>query len=121
MLDRFGSPIRRRRKAMGHPSGALTRTAAATDKLRRYRLPKLAERGDRVTCTGADTYDEPLRDDANARRSYIGVYFECCGVYARVYRQPSQTAYHCRCPRCLRQVRVRVGPEGTNARLFRAH
>jgi hypothetical protein len=53
-------------------------------------------------------------------RPYIGVYFECCGVYARIYRQPDKRCYYGRCPRCLRTVRVRVGPEGTSARLFRA-
>ena len=74
-----------------------------------------------MTCAGADTYDELPPGDANTRRPYIGVYFECCGVYARIYRRPNQTTYHGRCPRCLCQVRARVGPDGTNARLFRAH
>lgn len=73
-----------------------------------------------MTYAGTDTYDEPPPDDADARRPYIGVYFECCGVYARVYRRPDQMIYNARCPRCLAQVKVRVGPEGTNARLFRA-
>ena len=55
-----------------------------------------------------------------ARRPWIGVRFECCDVYARVYRNEEATAYIGRCPRCLREVRVRVGPGGTPARLFRA-
>ena len=54
------------------------------------------------------------------RRPYIGVYFECCGVYSRIYRQPDSKMYVGRCPRCLRQVQARVGPEGVNARIFRA-
>jgi hypothetical protein len=73
-----------------------------------------------MTRSHTDQYDEPPRGETDASRPYIGVYFECCGVYARIYRQPGQTVYFGRCPRCLRQVRVRVGPEGTNARLFRA-
>mgnify|MGYP001279641547 CR=1 FL=1 len=55
-----------------------------------------------------------------APRPYIGIHFECCGVYARIYRQPEAREYVGRCPRCLRTVRVRVGPQGTASRLFRA-
>jgi hypothetical protein len=53
-------------------------------------------------------------------RPYIGVLFECCGVYVRVYRRPDQMVYLARCPRCLRLARVRVGQDGTDARFFRA-
>jgi hypothetical protein len=73
-----------------------------------------------VTGDGVDRYDEPADESADAPRPYIGVYFECCGVYARIYRQHDKMVYLGRCPRCLRQVRVRVGPGGTNARLFHA-
>jgi len=55
-----------------------------------------------------------------SHRPYIGVYFECCGVYQRIYRHPEQEVYLGRCPRCLRVVRVRVGPQGTSERMFRA-
>jgi hypothetical protein len=57
---------------------------------------------------------------AGAERPYVGILFECCGVYARVYRRPEQPLYVGRCPKCLRTVRLRVGREGINARLFRA-
>ena len=53
-------------------------------------------------------------------RRWIGLHFECCGVYARVYRRPGQGCYHGRCPKCLRTIRVRVGPDGTSSRFFRA-
>lgn len=54
------------------------------------------------------------------RRPYIGVLFECCGVYARIYRRPGQPFYFGRCPRCLRTLRVNVGPGGSQERIFRA-
>ena len=55
---------------------------------------------------------------ATPNRPYIGVHFECCGVYTRVYRRPSEMQYICRCPRCLRAVTVKVGAEGTSDRFF---
>lgn len=58
------------------------------------------------------------RDDA--ARPYLGIHFECCGVYVRVYRRRGATRYVARCPRCLRTISFPVGRHGTRARLFRA-
>lgn len=66
-----------------------------------------------------DIYDNPDAQPADAR-PYIGILFECCRVYARIYRQPDGKMYEGRCPKCLRTVRVRVGKDGTTSRLFRA-
>lgn len=70
-----------------------------------------------------DTSDSPTPDDAGTAaqpRPYICVLFECCDVYARIYRQVGQPYYSGRCPKCLRELHVRVGQEGTSCRFFRA-
>ena len=52
-------------------------------------------------------------------RPFVGVQFDCCKVYARVYRNPAATAYRGRCPRCGRAVHFAIGQGGTEARFFR--
>ncbi len=58
--------------------------------------------------------------DLSGARPWIGIHFECCGTYTRIYRSPDGSKYEGRCPHCSRPVRVGVGPHGTSARFFRA-
>ena len=53
-----------------------------------------------------------------AQRPFVGVRFRCCGAYARLHKNKPGTAYVGHCPRCLRPVRLAIGPGGTDGRFF---
>ena len=57
---------------------------------------------------------------AKEKRKFLGVMFECCKVYARLYINKEETAYSGRCPRCARPLEVKIGPGGTDNRFFTA-
>ncbi|MFB3139199.1 MAG: hypothetical protein ACE10B_08265 [Phycisphaerales bacterium] len=54
------------------------------------------------------------------KRQYLSVWFRCCHVYGRMYRNAQQTTYLGRCPRCGAFVRALIGPGGTDRRMFEA-
>ena len=53
-------------------------------------------------------------------RPFMGVMFDCCKVYVRIYLNRAGTHYNGRCPKCLRTLRFKVGESGTSARMWRA-
>jgi hypothetical protein len=51
-------------------------------------------------------------------RPFVGVQFECCGIYARIYRNAAATAYAGNCPRCAKKIELKIGPGGSDSRFF---
>ncbi len=54
------------------------------------------------------------------RRRFPSVWYQCCHVYGRMYRNPEATAYEGRCPKCGAAVHALIGPDGSNRRMFLA-
>lgn len=55
-----------------------------------------------------------------SRKKFLGIMFECCNVYRRVYINKEGNAYEGRCPKCYAVVKVRIGADGSDTRIFRA-
>ena len=55
------------------------------------------------------------------RKPFLGIMFMCCRTYGRIHRNEEGTRYEGRCPRCGMNVRVPIGPKGTDQRFFVAH
>ncbi len=73
----------------------------------------------RLDIEGLDGAAEEVRAGTKLQgRPWIGIHFDCCGAYTRIYRNREGTAYHGVCPRCARPVTLRVGRDGTDARFF---
>ncbi|MBF0530153.1 MAG: hypothetical protein HQK55_12960 [Deltaproteobacteria bacterium] len=52
-------------------------------------------------------------------RKFLGIKFNCCNVYYRIYVNRQGTHYEGRCPKCGQPVKVRIDPTaGTNTRFF---
>ena len=51
--------------------------------------------------------------------NFLGIMFECCHVYGRLYKNKEGTHYIGKCPRCLKPVKIRIGENGTNERFFK--
>ena len=55
------------------------------------------------------------------QRKFIGVKFNCCGIYVRIYINKEGTGYEGRCPKCFRPVKFKIGGDGVDHRFFEAY
>lgn len=55
------------------------------------------------------------------KTNFLGIMFNCCNVYARIYKNKEGTAYAGHCPKCMRKVEVQIGEGGTGQRIFNAY
>lgn len=63
----------------------------------------------------------PKDDEKDKKGSnYLGIMFNCCSVYGRIYKNKDGNAYVGRCPRCMRTIKIPVGEGGTSRRFFNA-
>jgi hypothetical protein len=54
-------------------------------------------------------------------RPFLGIMFECCRVYSRIYRDADTSIYEGRCPKCLKKVKVAVDrTKGVASRFLKA-
>ena len=60
-------------------------------------------------------------DKENKNLNFLGILFECCNVYSRIYKNKEGTCYVGRCPKCMRQIKIKVGENGTKQRFFKAY
>ncbi len=65
-----------------------------------------------------ETRADTSRVSSSADRPFLGVRFNCCQVYARIYINSDRTHYTGACPRCAKPVCFRIGNGGTNQRFF---
>ena len=69
---------------------------------------------------GSIGYNIKVMEEKKNNVNFLGVMFECCNVYGRLYKNKEGTYYVGRCPRCMRELKIRIGEGGTNQRFFRA-
>ena len=74
------------------------------------------ENVDGVFFTVSSPDDKPSQN--RRQRPFIGLRWDCCGRYTRVYRHVDGTHYKGRCPGCGKSVRIEVDSGGTSSRFF---
>lgn len=77
---------------------------------------------DRLDITNEPEFGQPKQQTAADRkpRPFLGVKFDCCSIYSRIYQNKDRTHYVGNCPKCAKQIRIRIGHGGSSNRFFTA-
>jgi hypothetical protein len=66
-----------------------------------------------------DASSDPGPPAAEKRlRPFVGVYFQCCGVYSRIHLNTAETAFSGHCPRCCRRIEFPISETGSHEQFF---
>lgn len=72
-----------------------------------------------------DLYDRDRNRKKASQRNreatpFLGIFFKCCKIYGRIYKDKSNRYYKGKCPKCGKFVTVPIGKngEGTSSRFF---
>ena len=61
------------------------------------------------------------RQTGNQQREYLGINFECCKVYSRIFINEKKTQYAGNCPRCGKFIQFDIAPGGSDSRFFNVY
>jgi len=59
-------------------------------------------------------------ENEKKKSNYLGIMFNCCNSYGRIYKNKAGTHYVGHCPKCMRPIKIKIGEGGTNTRFFNA-
>ncbi|MBA2116600.1 hypothetical protein [Bremerella alba] len=78
---------------------------------------------DRLDVTNEPESGQPRQNAEQGRKSrpFLGVKFDCCSIYSRIYQNKDGTHYIGNCPKCAKQIRIRIGQGGSGNRFFTAY
>jgi hypothetical protein len=84
---------------------------------------------DRVELSGRPPIARPLpisspadssTTEGQPRSRFLSIWYRCCHVYGRLYKNKAETHYEGQCPRCGASLEVPIGDGGTSRRMFEA-
>ena len=56
--------------------------------------------------------------EKNGERPFVGITFNCCNVYTRIYINKKRDAFVGWCPKCVQNVTLKISPDGDKSQFF---